>query len=723
MTYQLFPIGPSETVHDEVAFEQWRGQSAELADGGAVVIWFDTRDTSDMGTFSDNAVMARRYDSEGNPVGPERIVAEVDNYLRPVVTGLEGGGYVIGWRGGDFPRFAVFDADDEPLQQGTLSTPQRVHTFQDGSTGTADASAWMSTAGPLYWDLTSLDSGGFAFTWQGRSESTMRMSAADNSFTQTFDAAGNPLGTPVALGPWAGVGGGSHAITTLGGAMLEDGQYALLISLPPDETERDQTSAAVRVFNEDGWPAGDPVLLDPDTPGNQYPRDIVTLADGSLLAAWYTSASADDGGGAKLRRLDGDGTPLDAGTRIEGGSTGNTWVTPMEDGGWLVSWHMPTSAGRGFDQRAQRYDAEGNTVGEVTQIASVRTDPDRTDFGFSGFADPGDFIALEGGPLLGLFNGFVFERGEEGLLRDDHDVFIRPFAPEVLGSGGDVVLEAGAIGTALFGLEGNDTLIGGPGDDFLVGGPGDDLLLGGEGINMAVFSGRPADYDIARGPDGQLIVTDLRDGSPDGTDTLENIALLQFAGRGAFDREIVAVADLELDATMTGQVTGPQGQPMVGVMLTLSAEGWPDQTASSDAGGGFTVTMAEGVGGRLDAAHDYDPASDGTITAGDALDALRIAVGLQPSFGPAQAQNYIAADFNGDGRVTAGDALDILRVAVGLEAEHAPRWVFLDSATDWDGVVQGGQIDYQPGIAFGPLAGETEMGLTGILIGSLTEVV
>ncbi len=725
MTYQLFPIGPTERVHDDFAFEQWRAQSAKLADGGAIVVWFDTRDTSNMGTFSDNAVMARRYDSDGNPVGPERIVAEVDNYLRPVVTGLEGGGYVIGWLDDGLARFALFDAADAPVQQGALSAPTRVHTLTDGTTVTADTEVSSSSAGSLFWDLTSLDTGGFAFTWTAAHGRTASLNSASNSFTQTFDSAGDPLGTPVALGPWASSPAGQTSVTTVGGAMLEDGKYALLIRLSPDDTERDSISVAVRVFNEDGTPAGEPVLLDPDTPGNQYASDIATLADGSLVATWYTSAWIDEGGGAKLRRLGEDGTPLDAAVRIEGGSSSSAWITPMEDGGWLVSWHMavPPAGGRAYMQRAQRYDAEGNTVGDVTQIASVRSDPDRSDFGITGFAGPGDFIALEGGPLFGLFNGYVGDSPEDGPQRGDHDVFVRLYAPEVLGSVGDDVLEAGATGTALYGLEGNDTLIGGPGDDFLIGGPGDDLLLGGGGTNMAVFSGRPADYDITRGPDGRLTVTDLREDSPDGTDTLENIALLQFSGRGTFDRETVAVADLELDVTLSGQVTTAQGQPMEGVTLTLMAEGWPDQTATSDAGGMFGFSLANGIGARLEAARDHDPATDGRPTAMDALEVLRLAVGLNPSFGPAQAQTFIAADMNGDGTITAQDALEVLRAAVGLASDNAPRWVFVDAATDWEALeIARSNVQFDTGIAIAAGDSDLDLGLTGILLGNMAEV-
>ena len=159
--------------------------------------------------------------------------------------------------------------------------------------------------------------------------------------------------------------------------------------------------------------------------------------------------------------------------------------------------------------------------------------------------------------------------------------------------------------------------------------------------------------------------------------------------------------------------------------MFVDGDGVEVLTTASGADGRFTVTLPAGDAPVfLQAERDWNPgAGDPEITAGDALDALRISVGLDPSFGPAQAQNYIAADFNGDGRVTAGDALDILRVAVGLEAEQTPRWVFVDNATDWDGVVRGGQIDYAPGIAFEALSGEAEISLTGILIGSLTEVV
>lgn len=180
------------------------------------------------------------------------------------------------------------------------------------------------------------------------------------------------------------------------------------------------------------------------------------------------------------------------------------------------------------------------------------------------------------------------------------------------------------------------------------------------------------------------------------------------------------VAGLDVDVTLSGQVSDSQGRAMDDVMLSLQVEGSPDQTANSDASGAFDFTLAEGTGGRLEATHPHDPARDPDITSDDALNVLRLAVGIDPSFGPATPQNHIAADFDGNGSVTPGDALEILRTAIGLESDLAPRWVFLDAETDWDNVVQDdGSIAYEEGIAFAPVSGALDLAMTGILIGNI----
>jgi Ca2+-binding RTX toxin-like protein len=143
------------------------------------------------------------------------------------------------------------------------------------------------------------------------------------------------------------------------------------------------------------------------------------------------------------------------------------------------------------------------------------------------------------------------------------------------GAAGDDLLIAGAFGNRLFGIDGNDTLIGGAGEDELIGGAGDDFISGGagndfadggtgndtinggdgddritsyigsdtltggagndsldggEGIDTAVYDGSRNDYTVTTNVDGSISVTDNRTGNPNGTDTMIGVERLDIGG-------------------------------------------------------------------------------------------------------------------------------------------------------------------------------------------------
>ena len=79
------------------------------------------------------------------------------------------------------------------------------------------------------------------------------------------------------------------------------------------------------------------------------------------------------------------------------------------------------------------------------------------------------------------------------------------------------------------GGSGNDTIVGNAANNKFTGGAGNDILDGVSGTNTAVYSGPSTAYQETHNADGSWTVTDLRSGSPDGTDTLKNIELLQFS--------------------------------------------------------------------------------------------------------------------------------------------------------------------------------------------------
>ncbi len=176
-----------------------------------------------------------------------------------------------------------------------------------------------------------------------------------------------------------------------------------------------------------------------------------------------------------------------------------------------------------------------------------------------------------------------------------------------------------------------------------------------------------------------------------------------------------------LSAERGGVITTRGGAALAGVEVEAEMPDGSAITAQSGQDGGFSLAGLAPGAGMVSASYGFEP-GQASITAGDALDALRIAVGLQPSFGPAGPMDYIAADVNRDGQVTAGDALDILRVAVGLPTPNAPQWLFLDAAADLSGITSG-NVAYQPGIDLSRHPAEAPLDMTAILIGNMIEPV
>ncbi|TDQ81494.1 FecR family protein [Dongia mobilis] len=101
------------------------------------------------------------------------------------------------------------------------------------------------------------------------------------------------------------------------------------------------------------------------------------------------------------------------------------------------------------------------------------------------------------------------------------------------GSGNDKLIGNGGA-NVLSGAAGADELQGNGGDDTLIG--GESGSLGGaygnswvEDTDVAVFTGNAADYKIVVGEGGDIQVFDLREGSPDGADSLQEMEKIRFA--------------------------------------------------------------------------------------------------------------------------------------------------------------------------------------------------
>ncbi|MFB9150073.1 beta strand repeat-containing protein [Roseovarius ramblicola] len=185
-----------------------------------------------------------------------------------------------------------------------------------------------------------------------------------------------------------------------------------------------------------------------------------------------------------------------------------------------------------------------------------------------------------------------------------------------------------------------------------------------------------------------------------------------------------ALADGEQRITIDVSLVDRGDAALDDAVVNFSAAGGAPILGKADAGAGqYDISLgSNSPGGKVDAVRGYDDAMDPGIGVSDALNALRLAVGLDPSFGPASAMDFIAADVDQNGQVGVSDALDILRFAVGLETGNAPRWVFMDEGQDLSGVTADNVV-FDTGAETGDpgqLGGPVE--LTGVLLGSVAEV-
>ena len=178
------------------------------------------------------------------------------------------------------------------------------------------------------------------------------------------------------------------------------------------------------------------------------------------------------------------------------------------------------------------------------------------------------------------------------------------------------------LDNTLTGNSANNTLNGGDGVDTLQGAAGNDTLNGGVGNDTARFSGTRADYSLTAGTGGSFIVADLRTGTPDGTDTVSNIELLQFSDitvppGGGSNQSPIAVADTGTTnedtpwTVSTVTLTANDSDPDVGDPLSITAVGGANNgtvllnagnvtftpAANFNGTGSYTYTLSDGRGG------------------------------------------------------------------------------------------------------------------------------
>jgi|GEM_PF-6571485 len=167
-------------------------------------------------------------------------------------------------------------------------------------------------------------------------------------------------------------------------------------------TENSDTRIRAQIFDADGNPVGEQILIDADTTTNPEGPVVTVLSDGSVVVSWIQVDGSAYGVNARVISADGEAVSdvLQVNTTTLGNQSMPS-ITALDNGGFVVTFQSGSASssttihddGSQAGIRAQIYDAEGNPVGaeflvnEVT--AGAQTDPSVT-------AVEGGFVVVYG---------------------------------------------------------------------------------------------------------------------------------------------------------------------------------------------------------------------------------------------------------------------------------------------------------------------------------------
>jgi len=354
------------------------------------------------------------------------------------------------------------------------------------------------------------------------------------------------------------------------------------------------------------------------------------------------------------------------------------------------------------------FAGEDGIVNAGDSRVSVTLRADRVDFG--AMLDRADFgNRLEG--LLGDGDG----NPDNDIALSDGTVLERPLAPDDLYGAFSDDWRVKTLDQSLFSYDGGET----PDAFHLPDYPADTLMVSDFG--MAEVTGARQQAEAAGLVPGTLnfdnAVLDLL---VTGGDASYLATALDVQGAG----DVVPVMTLknaQERATLTLSISdAASGAGVDGADVTFVADMATASHLLNPTGAGqYELALGEGMSGQLRVAKALDATANAAITVSDALEALRLAAGLTPSWGAADTEHLLAADLNGDGAVTVADALGILRHSAGLYSSDAtPGWAFLPPDLDLSGV-----DGAAPGAAYhldvDAIHADQSLDMTAILIGNV----
>jgi Ca2+-binding RTX toxin-like protein len=376
--------GSEFIVNSTLARSQAQSSVAVLANGNFIVSWIDADFTTTAGRF----IRAQVYQSDGVPVGSELTLVSASSLIRPVITGLANGGFVVTWDGFTI-RAQVFDANGV-------------------ATGAAFDVSPFGVSGADFQDVTALPNGGFAVTWHD-TRTTGSDTTGSGIHLRVYDQAGVPVGADLLVNTQTTGNQADTSISTLTG-----GGY--VVTWTDRGAGGGNWVIKARIFDSAGVPMGSEFAVNPSTGASvtSVESSVTTLANGNFAVAWNESGQHH----IKVYSASGIlvGTEVLVDTYLSGTQVGPE-LAALSDGGFAITWRenvAPMNDGSGSSIYTQVFDAGAQSTGPRL-LVNTQTNGDQTLPSIVGLAD-GAFV--------------VTWSDLNGSTADDDEVRAQIFAPQ-----------------------------------------------------------------------------------------------------------------------------------------------------------------------------------------------------------------------------------------------------------------------------------------------------
>lgn len=533
-----------ELVNTQTVGDQRTATVTSLEGGGYVVAWRGP-------AYSGEAIWFQQYDASGEKVGPETWAKDVapSSTEVPRLVGLEGGRFLVNDK--------LYDAAGIPTGGGTNVSL----AFRYGITPESD---FLSESDPT---ITGLPGGGYA-TVEPKDVYVQGSSSPVRTFVlRWFDESGH------------------------------------------------QTRAVERPLEGPG--------VESSFPPSAFGAGVVALADGKLLVTWQESGRRTSAGEFEL--YSPTGQMIEHEVVALRGTVTQLSATPLPDGGFIIAWAGANymASPNGF---YQRYDANGARVGEPVDLGPVS-------YSFDGFDVASTATTTDGDAVL------AFETREYGT---GLDIAVHEVGSS--GGGGEEPPPPTGDGQVINSPGPGSTVNGTPGNDTINASQGADVLTGGAGADSFAYAALPWSAgritDFVVGTDRLDLSAIFRASGYTGSDPVGDGRMrLESDGSGGtkvfFDRDAPNSGDWPFHIT-TLQGVSPAGLTWV----KLSAGGANNPPPSGNAIG-FTATTSSVFEGSA----GFHNVAVATVTRASAEGSATVEWRLDPS----GANPVDSVDFSGGG--------------------------------------------------------------------------